>query len=53
MRKTDVIVLDGESVVVFTPISGDADEWFAKNLPPTARASGRGTRWGGGTCCPC
>jgi hypothetical protein len=51
MRKTDVIVLDGKSVVVFTPISGDAEAWFADQL--TARASGLATPWSGGMCCPC
>jgi hypothetical protein len=42
VRKTDVIVLDGESVVVFTPISGDAEEWFAKHLPSDCPRLGAG-----------
>jgi hypothetical protein len=29
MRKTDVIVLDGDSLVVFMPMLGDAETWFA------------------------
>jgi hypothetical protein len=42
LRPTDVIVLDGESVVVFTPIAGDAEEWFTAHLPEECPHLGAG-----------
>lgn len=31
-RKLDVTVLDEGTIIIFTPVSDDAREWFAENV---------------------
>jgi hypothetical protein len=51
--KTDVIVLDGERVVLFTPISAKAEAWFTESLPADCPRLGPATPWSGGIRCAC
>jgi hypothetical protein len=37
MRAIDVVALDGHSVVVLTPLSAEAKEWFAENVRQDGR----------------
>jgi hypothetical protein len=42
MRAVDVSILDGGSVVVFTPLSPEARAWFARKLPSDCPRLGAG-----------
>jgi hypothetical protein len=42
MRKVDVVVLDGQDVVVLTPLSVEAKEWCKKHLPQDGPRLGAG-----------
>jgi hypothetical protein len=42
MRAADVVALDGHSVVVLTPLSTDAKEWFKQHVQQDGPRLGAG-----------